>query len=262
MTKPYTYRDLVQAWTCPRAWTWHRQGYESYVLPDAVLRGSMVHGGVSSYWTGSNVKDGVRTVAADYLVGLQEMRYEKEIKLQKMIAEAIDLSNRYVNLYAHTITPILQDNLLPHVEHRILTKYREWDIGGTPDCVGRRAGKLLLVELKTSNDPDISALDIAGQPDFYAYLWTLLHDSPPDLICFGIISPDYITEITRPPNLVQGKYMYERLSKFAAEWNTALRLPQYGWWCGKCPFQDPCRALDKGADPYEILASRYSMSGE
>ena len=217
----------------------------------AVLRGSYVHLALHAHWTGGDPAIAIAKAVLDLQSTLTTMRMEWPEKrtLQSIAGEALELSNRYLAHLGQELNVRLS-------EHNLVVG----NVAGHPDAIADYQEQLVLVELKTSDYPNLQGLDHTGQADYYSWLWWMQTGSKIKLVLLDIISPEYITRLVRPPRMDKGAYIgmsVGKLERLERDMDAVMAWPHYGYWCNRCPFLKACNVRDAGGDDQEILLQEF-----
>lgn len=252
--KLYTYTDLDLYWDCPRRWWYHRQGWRPYEIPNPMLRGWLAHKASAASWAREDprlaVANAVVAYGEDLTAGKVGNLQDKLAQAKLLGGEALNFNKRYHDLYAEGF-------IARGVEKTIAHSDGPRQLGGTPDAILKDVqGRNYILELKTGNKPDVEALEMSGQADYYAHLADKagidIH-----LIKLALVSPDLVTEYVRPPRLQTGQSFYASLGLMATRHEqeplAALHSPHPGWQCPRCPYFDACRTREDGGDDGEVL---------
>ena len=251
-----TWSDIQTYWECPRKWSYRAAGWVNIEsqLEAPLLRGSLIHQAVESYWQGDGIESGLAAGTRAALELAAKTRHEFGVladEIAKLTKDAKSVAQRYVAKYGDRMVPLRSETLLA------LGK-----CGGTPDLVAQVDGLgLVLIDLKTSsNNLHWNSLDHSGQLDYYAYLWNQPGAKPLDAVCYDAATPEYITRVSRKPRPAQGRYIYETgLGIQLLAGQQAHMNPHFRWTCGQCPYFKACKAFEhSGAEvEAEVLAAEY-----
>lgn len=233
----YTWSDITAYWQCPRAWAYGRLGWQPLQLPDALVAGSIVHEIVKAHDTRYS-EDSIGTKGEQW---------------DRLYPEAVDLAERYLQKYPDLVVDSA-DTLVSFTGTSLPGKA----IGGHPDRLGWDKGKRVLVELKTGRSPDITALDMTGQRDFYSLIVEEAKLGQVALVYLDIVSPEYITRVERPPRRSAAEYiLYELMVLQSVTLKEALEAPRFSWRCSSCWFYKACSAREQGGSDRAILEAQF-----
>lgn len=218
-------------------------------MPDAMVRGSLVHEAVAAYWRAEEPRVAVATKVVDYIdlyyAGQLPDALERKVQVQKLGREALSMTDRYIQTYA-------QGLYAEQVETSISRTEGPTTVSGTPDAILIAGDQRHILELKTSDNPNISSYNVSGQADLYAYL-----DGNIQLLRLVGLSPTSVVELTRPPRVERGRYLFTEAAllatKYQQEPNSFAALPHYSWRCTSCPYFEACKVRDERGDDEDVL---------
>ncbi len=248
--------ELQTFWECPRAASYQFFGWRSPTAPHNMLRGLFAHAGVAAYWQGQNVQEAVGAAMLAHLEGVSGQGWADAAG--KAAREALEMVGRYAG-QSH------KDLVVEVVETPLVVPLGEGqDVHGTPDIVGTFKGQAIIVDLKTTDAPNIEALTHSGQLDYYAALWAMQGHPAVELVGWHILTPEMQTSLWRTPRPEVGKYIREWAETLARTSRATILdmwplMPQYTRRCFSCPYLSPCKTLDEGGDDQVVLNADFIL---
>jgi hypothetical protein len=228
--------------------------------------GTLVHTGISEYFRGS---DPVRAIALEAATALHQLsthptgNREKDDKLYKeleaAIPKAISMTNRYIAMQGNDFKATLVEPEL------------KWgNVVCHPDLIAYLGDSRVVVDFKTSSQPEFRWLDISGQADLYAVVLEKLNPSKPvDLVIYDVISDEgNIARIARPPRYSTGNQLLSCISELAlseADGDAHIKFPHCQYTCpARCEFFESCWLMTTDSDQaaYDYLKQNFIKQGE
>lgn len=254
MGKFLGYTELGNYWQCPRRFAWAYTGWRRSVIDPYMLRGSMTHAAIAGYLRGGDPRAGVAAIIRDTF---DWSSHNPGLELPDVAALAKQ-AIAYYELWQGKLSAGLGNPALA-VETRITAKLNEITLAGTPDAVLMVDGKPSILEIKTTaQKASVADLDLTGQADYYAWL-AQAHYKLQTLpwVALDVITEDYAFRHHRPARAQQGLYLAASIAAVTRRLSLGedfRKSPSYGYWCGRCPYKEPCKTVDRGGDELGALA--------
>ena len=246
-----SYTSLHTYWTCPRLYAFrYILNYTAPLINSApVITGQLAHTGISAFYCGKNYKEAINADSLDILNSVRHATSEFEKELWDSTTRAILLAGRYIRSWASDYIPL-------HIEKT----FKLNDIVVHPDLVAiDKHKRIVIVDYKTSKNPEPRWFEISGQADLYAHV-VKYHGIDIDLISYEVISDEGIFRQQRPPRPANRtiRELYELKN---IPYGFALWHPHFEYNCpSSCEFFEPCYLLETSNNTacLEYLKANYN----
>ena len=235
-----SYTDLNTYRACPRLLAFNKLEYRLAKMSEPINTGTLFHAGITAKFRNESPDLAMDAICEKLWRNIKE-DFEAQAELAEARQRAGKMLGRYIKTLARDFTPIdtelrLElDGVVCHI-----------------DLIAVRDQELVLVDYKTSYQPDIRWYDISGQLDLYAYIYRREEKREVSWVLYDCVSDDKIIRHQRPPREWAGAKLWnavKAISKIPTEELLDTHHPTYT--CpSRCAFFVPCWLLetaDKGA---------------